>query len=73
MTNNANQSPRHGVVQVIRLACAPFTGAAKRIRLELDRPADTLRQVAGNDVRLYFAPFIGAVEGIREAWRTRRS
>jgi hypothetical protein len=74
MENDSNHPPCNVafIGQVIYLACAPFSGAAKRIRLELHRPANTWRQVAGNDVRLYFAPFVGAVEGIREAWRTRR-
>lgn len=55
----------------IRLACAPFTGAARSIRQSLNRPAQSWQDVARNDVILYFAPLVGAIDGVRQVWQAR--
>lgn len=72
-TNNHLASKLAASVRLaVRLACAPFTGAARCIRQQLNRPANSWQDVARNDVLLYFAPLVGAIDGVREVWRHRR-
>lgn len=54
-----------------KLACAPFMGAARSIHQSISRPAHSWQDVARNDVILYFAPLVGAIDGVREFWKAR--
>lgn len=57
----------------MKLACAPFVGAVHCISKEIRRPARNWQDVIRNDVRLYFAPFIGAINGVQEVWKKRNN
>lgn len=60
-----------GAQLAIRLVWAPFAGVAHALRREIRRPAHSWQEVARNDVLLYFAPLVGAIDSVRHVWRTR--
>ena len=59
----------------LRLLASPFMGAIMETRLAWNRPSTNWRTFIVNDIRRYFAPITGAINGIRSAlkWPTGRT
>lgn len=51
-----------------KLFCSPFVGAFEEVKSAANRPkAANWKELIVNDIRLYFAPLTGAIDGVRKA------
>lgn len=59
---------KEGVAYGWTLFCSPFVGAFDEIWAAANRPkAANWKELIINDIRLYFAPLTGAIDGVRKA------